>query len=70
MADRHCWWCGFAAEVDTENPEPHNGLVRDTETSWICTDNDGCNQRALALSRRAGCSRLTAATREQRPAGG
>ena len=47
IAERHCWWCGFAAEVDTENPEPHNGLVRDTETSWICTDNNGCSRRAL-----------------------
>jgi hypothetical protein len=47
-AERHCWWCGFTAEVDTENPEPHNGLVRDTETSWICTDSKACSQRAYA----------------------
>lgn len=47
IARRRCWWCGFAAEVDTENPEPHNGLVRDTDTSWICTDNDKCSRRAL-----------------------
>lgn len=36
-AVRHCWWCGQAAEVDTEVAEPQNGLVKDQEPdSWIC----------------------------------
>jgi hypothetical protein len=36
IAIRRCWWCGFSAEVDTEVATPQNGLVRDSETSFIC----------------------------------
>jgi len=41
-ATRRCWWCGRAAEVNTELPED-NGLLRDDSTfdgseSWICSD--------------------------------
>lgn len=48
-ASRQCWWCGHKAEVDTSLPED-NGLLRDDSTfdsseSWICTDNNACNQR-------------------------
>jgi hypothetical protein len=50
LAERRCWWCGTAAEVDTELPES-GGLVRDDGTmdgseSWICTDNKACTERA------------------------
>jgi hypothetical protein len=44
---RHCWWCGRLAEVDTELPES-DGMVRDSETSWICADSKACSQRAYA----------------------
>ncbi len=44
---KRCWWCGHQAEVDTGLPES-GGLVKDSDTSWICTDNDACGQRALA----------------------
>ena len=49
MAVKRCWWCGRAAEVDTELPES-GGMVRDTETSWICGEAEAraCSQRALA----------------------
>jgi hypothetical protein len=51
-AKRRCWWCGQEAEVDTSLPESA-GLVRDDSTtdgseSWICADNQACNERAKA----------------------
>jgi len=47
-AQRRCWWCGNPAEVDTELPES-GGMVKDTDTSWLCTDNEACGRRALDL---------------------
>ena len=41
-----CWWCGFQAEVDTELPES-GGLVKDSDTSWLCTDNAACVARTI-----------------------
>ena len=47
MASRRCWWCGQPAEVDTELPES-GGMVKDSDSSWLCTDSEACGQRALA----------------------
>lgn len=48
-ASRRCWWCGQQASVDITLFED-NGLLRDDSTfdgseSWICADNDACDQR-------------------------
>jgi hypothetical protein len=50
-AERKCWWCGLAAEVDTSLPES-NGLIRDDSRmdggeSWMCADNAACVARAI-----------------------
>jgi len=48
MALRHCWWCGRLAEVDTEAP-CSGGMVRDSETSWLCDDDpEACSARFVA----------------------
>ncbi len=56
MADRRCWWCGQPAEVDTELPES-GGMVKDTETSWLCADGEACARRAYAAMRAASYQR-------------
>jgi hypothetical protein len=33
--------------VDTEKPED-GGMVRDTDTSWLCTDSKACSARAFS----------------------
>ncbi len=47
MAERRCWWCGLLVEVDTELPES-GGMVKDSDTSWLCLDGEACGQRACA----------------------
>ena len=47
MAKRRCWWCGQLAEVDTELPVS-GGMVRDSDTSWVCLDGKACSERAYA----------------------
>lgn len=37
LMTKRCWFCGYAAVVDPDNPEPQNGLVKDTDRSWICS---------------------------------
>lgn len=56
MADRRCWWCGQQAEVDTELPES-GGMVKDSDTSWICADGEACAQRAYAAMLEPGYQR-------------
>ncbi len=53
MRQIHCWWCGKPAEVDTELPES-GGMVRDTETSWLCgaDESEACARRALEAMER------------------
>jgi hypothetical protein len=48
--ERRCWWCGNPAEVDTELPES-GGMVKDSDTSWLCVDNAACVQRRNSLPR-------------------
>ena len=57
-AIRRCWWCGYAAEVNTSRILD-NGLLRDDSTmdgseSWICDDDQtaACAERAYARWRR------------------
>ena len=45
MAFKRCWWCGRQAQVDTELPES-GGMVRDTDTSWLCADGKACGEWA------------------------
>lgn len=44
ITQKRCWWCGNPGEVDTELPES-GGMIKDTETSWLCEDAEACNQR-------------------------
>lgn len=38
-----CWWCGRHAEIDPAQPES-NGLVKDSDTSWICSEGEHCTR--------------------------
>jgi hypothetical protein len=60
IALRRCWWCGTAAEVDTELPESA-GMIRDSDTSWICADGKACGDRAYAAMLEPGYRRNKAA---------
>lgn len=42
----HCWWCGRPATVDPTVVEDA-GMIRDSDTSWLCSDNDACSRRAV-----------------------
>ena len=45
IIEKRCWWCGRLAEVDTELPES-GGMVKDSDTSWLCIDSAACVRRA------------------------
>jgi hypothetical protein len=49
----HCWWCGRLVQVDTEQPFS-GGMVRDSDTSWLCDDDPGACAARMA---REGSSR-------------
>lgn len=53
----NCWWCGRRAEVDTEDPRPQNGIVQDSDTSWIC-DGDRAEPCSTARKRDFDAARL------------
>lgn len=75
IATKRCWWCGKPAEVDTSLPES-GGMIKDSDSSWLCKDNAACVQRASAAmaepgyQRNKGAPETTAASGTERAGDG